>query len=92
MANKYEKTAKQVLDLHNFTKREAEKSVLEFLNTAEERGYDLVRIITGKGLHSESGPVLRDFVVELLREQGYDFKFSKISEGGEGAIDVLFRN
>ena len=48
----------------------------------------MVRIIVGKGLHSENGPVLGDFVRNLLEENEYDFRNAKINQGSEGAIDI----
>ncbi len=88
MPNKYPRVVKDELDLHQYIRREAKDAVLSFLNISQERGYDLVRIITGKGLHSEEGPVLRDYVLDLLDKNGYEHSFAKIREGGEGAIDV----
>jgi len=88
MPNKYKRTAKDILDLHQLTWEQARSEVLRFLENSHDSGYDLVRIITGKGIHSKEGAVLRDYVRDLLFEEGYEFSFAKISEGGDGAIDV----
>ncbi|MFA4942468.1 MAG: Smr/MutS family protein [Patescibacteria group bacterium] len=87
--NKYRKIVDDVLDLHGFYKIEAEEAVISFLAEASRRGYQLVRVITGKGIHSIDGRgVLNDFVYNFLRDRGYQFNFAKINEGGEGAFDI----
>lgn len=55
------------LDLHGFTSAQAELAVIAFLNSVGSRGVKTVRIITGKGLHSQAGPILPGVVEDLLR-------------------------
>lgn len=87
--NKYQKTVEAVLDLHGLYQAEAEVVVTDFLNNAKGRGCRLVRVIPGKGIHSVDGyGVLNDFVRRFLKERGYQFSSAKISEGGEGALDI----
>ena len=88
MPNKYPRIAQAELDLHQFTRAEAEIAVKDFLQDSQRANYNLVRIIVGKGLHSSEGAVLGDFVRDWLRAHDYDFKDAKIAEGGIGAIDV----
>jgi len=88
MPNKYEKIVEDTLDLHEYTRDEAQDEVLKFLEESKNSGYNMVRIIVGKGLHSENGPVLGDFVRNLLEENEYDFRNAKINQGSEGAIDI----
>jgi len=89
MSNKYSKTVQDTLDLHQYTKDEAQSAVLEFLDKSESAGHSLIRIIVGKGIHSENGPVLGDFVRNFLDEKGYKYSNAKINEGADGAIDVV---
>jgi len=88
MPNKYARTPDATLDLHQHTREEAKEAVNAFLHEAETAGHSLVRIITGKGVHSNDGPVLGYVVRCMLREYGYAFSDAKVNEGGEGAIDV----
>jgi len=84
--NKYERQPEYVLDLHGRTVREAEHALKGLL----EKNFSHVRVIVGKGLHSKVGPILRDAVKEFFRTQGIRFTQSKISDGGEGALEVFF--
>lgn len=90
--NKYQQSIQAELDLHQMTKDEARLEVRAFLDEAEALGYKKIRIITGKGIHSESGVgVLNTYVKELLDNAGYKYDNAKYNEGGEGAIDVSIR-
>jgi DNA-nicking Smr family endonuclease len=46
------------IDLHGCTAREAELQLESFVRTAFQKGLRTIRIITGKGLHSEGEAVL----------------------------------
>lgn len=89
--NKYPQNARAELDLHGHTKSEATEMVQKFLDESNEKGYTKVRIITGKGLHSTDGPILKRHVEQLLTSSGYRFNTSKINEGGKGAIEVTLQ-
>jgi DNA-nicking Smr family endonuclease len=54
-------------DCHGLTAAEAETALHRFLAQAGRTALRTVRIITGKGLHSPGGPVLRDLVESELR-------------------------
>jgi DNA-nicking Smr family endonuclease len=56
------------LDLHGFTALGAQLKARSFLTTCKLQGYFTVRIIVGKGLHSDLGPVLPDTIEDLLRQ------------------------
>jgi len=87
--NKYKNEPEATIDLHGYTRAEAENVVLDFLEEAQERNYLKVRIVTGKGWNSPDGvSVLNVFVKSLLDEEGYNYSDSKMSEGGSGALDV----
>lgn len=55
------------LDLHGLTGDEVERVVRNFLETRQNRGPGVVRIITGKGSNSPDGPVLLPRVRTLLK-------------------------
>lgn len=54
------------LDLHGCTAAVADRRSADFLQDARRRGLWTVRIIVGRGRHSESGPVLPDVVEDRL--------------------------
>lgn len=83
--NKYKQKPEHVVDLHGHTTREA-GVVLELL--LKERKYRHVRVITGKG-DLRNGPVLRTFVQSYLKQRGVRCHVSKISDGGDGALEVF---
>ncbi len=56
------------LDLHGFTAAGAEAKVKTFIQNHKREGYFTVRIIVGKGLHSDFGAVLPDIVEDQLKE------------------------
>ena len=84
--NKYARTPDRSLDLHGYTKREAEV-LLDALFAKPT--YSHVRIITGKGTHGDSGAVLRTYVKTYLQTRGLRFNQAKIADGGEGALEVF---
>ena len=83
--NKYYRTPEHIIDLHGCTLEEAKTSVIELCNSDE---YSHIRIITGKGIHSENGPILKDFVRNYLEKNNIQYNQSKIQDGGEGAFEV----
>ena len=83
--NKYERVPEFILDLHGKTTREAREILDAFLLTPK---YKHIRIITGKGTFRETGPVMKNFVSGFLRNRGINFQSAKISNGGDGALEV----
>ena len=72
---------------------EVKRMTESFVAECRKRGLRRVRIITGKGRHSKHAPLVSKQVgrtLEALRQSGKvaKFEFAKISQGGEGAIDV----
>lgn len=55
------------LDLHGFTALGAEIKARSFIMSCKFQGYFTLRLIVGKGLHSDLGPVLPDAVEDLLK-------------------------
>ena len=87
--NKYPQIIQAELDLHGLTKEEAREEVLDFLSEARVKRYNKIRIITGKGIHSENNQgVLNEYVQAILLEEDLEYCEAKMNEGGSGAIDV----
>jgi DNA-nicking Smr family endonuclease len=81
------------LDLHGFTGAEAERKTSEFIRRTATLHLRTVRIITGKGLHSEGPAVLPDLVEARLRElladqQIFAFAWDKKAKHRSGALLV----
>jgi len=81
------------LDLHGRTATEAQVLLLEFLGSSSRAGLDKVLVIHGKGIHSDSGPILSDLVRVVLEESGLAGSFGPADKenGGRGATWVLIR-
>jgi len=82
------------LDLHGMTIDEATAKALFFLQNAIFQGFSTVLLITGKGLHSEGGPVLRSAMESFLnekKEQVVEWGVAPRRYGGEGALVVFLR-
>jgi DNA-nicking Smr family endonuclease len=65
-----------------------------FLQDSVYQGFQTVLIITGKGLHSKEGPVLRTAVEKLLsqqKEQVLEWGLAPQRYGGSGALVVFLR-
>jgi DNA-nicking Smr family endonuclease len=79
------------LDLHHCRAADAEVFLKQFLNQAREEAHYCVRVIHGKGLRSESAPVLKALVDRVLRQRGDVLAFSSApaAQGGTGAVLVL---
>lgn len=77
------------LDLHGYTAIGAQVKARSFIHTCKQQGVFTVRIIVGKGLHSDLGPVLPDVVEDVLQELktqdlviGYEWDKKKKSKSG----------
>lgn len=83
------------LDLHGFLKHEAINRLERFVATSCSGGHEAVLVITGKGINSPEGPVLRGAVEEWLGKKGKTFvaEFSPAprSLGGSGAFVVFLK-
>jgi DNA-nicking Smr family endonuclease len=79
------------LDLHLLPALEAEKLLKQFLHHVRDDGGGCVRVIHGKGLRSEHGPVLKAMVDGVLRHRGDVLAFASApaAQGGTGAVLVL---
>lgn len=82
------------LDLHGLSRDEALVRTHAFLAQAARQGWQTVVIVTGKGLHSPEGPVLRQAVEQLLgraRELVLEWGEAPRRFGGAGALVVFVR-
>jgi DNA-nicking Smr family endonuclease len=77
------------MDLHGYTAQQAQQRVDAYLRNAYHRQIFTLRLIVGKGLHSEFGPVLPDVVedklIELKRQNivlAYEWDKKKKSKSG----------
>ncbi len=82
------------LDLHGFKRAEVVEKITHFLQNARHHGWQTLLVITGKGLHSESGePALRNEVELYLSGEGkkqvVEWSRAPRQYGGDGAL-VLF--
>jgi DNA-nicking Smr family endonuclease len=79
------------LDLHHLRAADAERLLKTFLNQARHGSRLCVRIVHGKGLRSESTPVLKSLVDRVLRHRGDVLAFASapLNQGGTGAVLVL---
>lgn len=81
------------LDLHGFTASQAEQKVEAYLRNAYHRKVFTLRLIVGKGLHSENGPVLPDIVEDKLielkhRKMVLDYQWEKKKKSKSGSVVV----
>jgi DNA-nicking Smr family endonuclease len=82
------------LDLHGLTQRDAREAVSQFVRSSQRMGYEIVRIVHGKGQRSEGGVgVLREAVVDALTQtlaapHVRAFVTASDALGGTGALVV----
>lgn len=83
------------LDLHLMTRDEAEVALRRFLTDCRANMARVVLVITGKGLHSDEGGVLRRFVREWLYRHGKSdvewFGTAPRRYGGSGALILTLK-
>lgn len=84
------------LDLHGFARQDVEAKLLSFITNARHQGWQVLLVITGKGLHSPDGEgVLRSAVEDFLQRSGNDpvveWGRAPRQYGGDGAIVLFLR-
>ena len=94
------------IDLHGFTLDDANKEIEKFINECFNNGFNKIRVVTGKGLHSnnEQDPyvskdmsILRYSVPEFIKNNIElmkiinEFKEAPIEDGGEGAFYIYLK-
>ena len=86
--------AQDELDLHWSDAAQAEAMLRAFIAQARASGFGCVRIVHGKGLHSDTGvPVLKNLVDRMLRQRNdvLAFHSAPAAQGGHGAVLVLLK-
>ncbi|MEJ2470701.1 MAG: Smr/MutS family protein [Desulfuromonadales bacterium] len=82
------------LDLHGLNLEEAITKIDFFLQNASHHGWQVVLVITGRGLHSAGEPVLRRAVEKVFNQRRKDILEWCVAPrrfGGEGALVVFLR-
>ncbi|MBF0557373.1 MAG: Smr/MutS family protein [Nitrospirae bacterium] len=83
------------LDLHGFIVDEAEAATERFFKEAKVKGLHCIKIIHGRGLRSQNGPVLKNALISWLtfrfRKDVIAFTSARQCDGGLGAIYVLLK-
>ena len=94
------------IDLHGFTLDDANKEIEKFINECFNNGFNKIRVVTGKGLHSnnEQDPyvskdlsILRYSVPEFIKNNIElmklinEFKEAPLEDGGEGAFYIFLK-
>jgi DNA-nicking Smr family endonuclease len=83
------------LDLHGFLRDEALVRLEHYIAGAYSRGQDAVLVITGKGVNSPEGPVLRGATSAWLGGRGKrmvaEFSPAPRDKGGSGAFVVFLK-
>ena len=83
------------LDLHGFGRTEARDALERFLREAQHRGYTCVRVVHGRGTHSETEPsLMKREVTRWLSSRRMSrtvvaFASARWKDGGSGALYVL---
>ncbi|WP_440908865.1 Smr/MutS family protein [Candidatus Pelagibacter sp.] len=94
------------IDLHGFTLDDANKEIEKLIYECFNNGFNKIRVVTGKGLHSnnEQDPyvskdlsILRYSVPEFIKNNIElmklinEFKEAPVEDGGEGAFYILLK-
>ncbi|WP_022667465.1 Smr/MutS family protein [Desulfospira joergensenii] len=84
------------LDLHGYTALGAQVRARSFILSCKHRGFFTLRIIVGKGLHSDLGPVLPDVVEDLLKEMKKEdivlsFQWDGKKKSRSGAVIIYLK-
>lgn len=81
------------LDLHNMNMESARLALFRFIADSQSKSLPSVRIIHGKGLRSEGGPILKLMTQKILRDHPGVMAYTtcKPADGGDGAVDVLLK-
>ena len=85
-----------VLDLHGYNAIGAQVKTRSFILSCKQQGFFTLRIIVGKGLHSDLGPVLPDVVEDVVKEmkkqdQVIFYEWDKKKKIKSGALIVYLK-
>ena len=102
--NKIFKT--KVIDLHGYTLIEANKAIEDFINKAFLENVNKLKVVTGKGLHSENEKdpyiskdlsILKYSVPEFILNNSHlmsminEITDAKLKDGGSGAFYIFLK-
>jgi len=81
------------LDFHDGgipSRQEVCDRAADFVRASAEKGMKKILIITGKGLHSEKGPIIRPLLQEFLPRlpQVRSVSYARRDRGGDGALEI----
>jgi DNA-nicking Smr family endonuclease len=90
-------TVEDEFDFHDkgvLTELEIKNMAHDFLWQAYQRRLYKVRIITGKGLHSHEGAVVKPVLTQYIPTLPFvrSIETAKINEGGSGALTVVLES
>ena len=82
-----------ILDIHGLTSEQAWLSMDKFFSNAKDAGYKKLRIIHGKGIHTQGGSILVETVRKFIEKCPFagESGFEKPVNGGTGATWVLLK-
>ena len=85
-----------VLDLHGYNTIGAQVRTRSFISACKHQGFFTISIIVGKGLHSDTGPVLPDVVEDVIKEmkkqdQVLFYEWDKKKKTRSGALIVYLK-
>jgi len=85
-----------VLDLHGYNTIGAQVRTRSFISSCKQQGFFTLSIIVGKGLHSDTGPVLPDVVEDVVKEmkkqdQVLFYEWDKKKKTRSGALIVYLK-
>ena len=84
------------LDLHGYNALGAQLKLRSFILSCKHQGFFTLRIIVGKGIHSENGAVLPDVVEDELKEMKKQnlvifYKWDRRTKAKSGAMIVYLK-
>ncbi len=85
------------LDLHGYTAIKADLNVELYLRNAFRNGTYTVRVIVGKGIHSEDGPVLPDVIEKRVNQMKNEkivlaYEWDKKKKSKSGSLIIYLNN
>lgn len=83
-----------IIDLHGYSRREAEEALESFILDSVASGYRCVLIVHGKGRHSSSPGILKRFTMNWLKDIDPVLAFCTTlpEHGGTGSLYVLLKS
>ncbi|ODN44111.1 hypothetical protein BGC07_14845 [Piscirickettsia litoralis] len=85
--------AEDELDLHGYSIHQAKQQLKQFFDYCQNRQYQCIRIVHGKGKMSQEAPILKNKLNNWLRHSSRVLAFASAPKrfGGAGALHVLIK-